>query len=393
MLELLKKNSASVGKAEWQELLIFTAELHERALHAPFFKLPFLWEELAPEEDDYILFGHWDSVHIAYDCLEFEPEHARNQLLNILALQGDCGFIPGHVYIYDRDIHWRQKLTSPPIWAYVMQIFLEKNQEDKIKERAYEALCKQLIWFEKERSIQEAGFYYLDILDNFCESGTEGSVRFNPIEGLARDFSCVDASSHLFLLYNMAANWGCNKLWAGKRDQLRTYIQTKLFNNDGKFFIDAWQKKVVLCFDGFWPLIVGAATHSQAQAVIENYLIKEDHFFTPHPLPSLSLSEEEYDSLTWRGPVRNSMTFWVAKACVRYGYPSVGKKLLERALDQTAKHFRSEGVIWECYDPMGFSASTLKTYWMGELCSPRKNYLGHNPLIAMAILWEKLNAS
>ena len=66
---------------------------------------------------------------------------------------------------------------------------------------------------------------------------------------------------------------------------------------------------------------------------------------------------------------------------------SVGKMYTALAFEREMQarsvnaHFRATGHLWECYPPDGSDVTALGT---------RPDHLGHNPLIAMATLWEKL---
>jgi hypothetical protein len=73
---------------------------------------------------------------------------------------------------------------------------------------------------------------------------------------------------------------------------------------------------------------------------------------------------------------------------VRYDHNDTARKLLEAALDATAKQFARTGTVWEFYDPRGGDPESLKRKPTGRNV-PCRDYLGHNPLFAMADLWRK----
>ena len=64
-------------------------------------------------------------------------------------------------------------------------------------------------------------------------------------------------------------------------------------------------------------------------------------------------------------------------------------KLVEAALDDTAEQFRRSGTIWEFYHPHGGRPEELKRKPQTGRNQPFGDYIGHNPLLAMARLWEK----
>ena len=82
------------------------------------------------------------------------------------------------------------------------------------------------------------------------------------------------------------------------------------------------------------------------------------------------------------------MTYWAFLGCVRYGRNDAARIILERALDETAGQCRETGKIWEFYHPHGGKPTEVKRkIKIGN--QPCPDYIGHNPLFAMALLWEK----
>ncbi len=69
----------------------------------------------------------------------------------------------------------------------------------------YEPLLKQIQWFENNRQASPKGFFYTDILYHFWESGVDEGVRFH--ETQTGPFACIDATSHVYALYDFAAQW------------------------------------------------------------------------------------------------------------------------------------------------------------------------------------------
>jgi len=402
MLESLRKETKNVGKNQWQAMLAYLVDLHERSLHPPTMQFPYSWESISADEQLQMVFGHWDTVHIALDTLEHEPTHAVNQLENLIALQQENGLIPGPVWIHDNTLSKSSGITFPPLWPVVVEDAYQRLHNPELLQKFIGPLLRQIGWFEGNRASPQGGFYYLDCLDSFWESGVQQGIRFDggPSCGETHEETgCVDASAHVWLLYDHAERWqavlkGGKNDWHKRREELRAFIQGELFSEETGFFHDHWSvssvKRRVRTFEGIWPVVVGVATAEQAKRVVWENLLDPRQFFTPHPIPSVALSEPGYSSVLWRGPTRNSMTYWAARGCLRYGWNQAAKSLLENALDGTAKIFQQTGKLWEFYPPQNESVSLLSRDVQGiEGVLP--DYLGHNPLIAMAVLWQKTN--
>jgi hypothetical protein len=82
------------------------------------------------------------------------------------------------------------------------------------------------------------------------------------------------------------------------------------------------------------------------------------------------------------------MTYWAARACARYGRDTAARQLIELALDATAAEFTRSGTLWEFYHPnLGEPAQLLRKPPAQKM--PNRDYVGHNPLFAMAELWRR----
>jgi len=142
-----------------------------------------------------------------------------------------------------------------------------------------------------------------------------------------------------------------------------------------------------------WPVFVGAASPEQARRVVEENLASPERFLTEHPISSVAISDPHFELRCWRGPAWNSMTLWAARACARYGYADAARLMLEKALDASAKQFKRTGTIWEFYHPLGGDPEAVARKPHTSYNTPCRDYLGHNPLMAMARMWEALDSS
>jgi putative isomerase len=80
-------------------------------------------------------------------------------------------------------------------------------------------------------------------------------------------------------------------------------------------------------------------------------------------------------------------TYWAARGAARYGRREQARALLEAALDDTAAQFQRTGTIWEFYSPLGGRPEDLKRKPQTKRNEPFSDYLGHNPMLAMARMW------
>lgn len=81
-------------KNEWKNVLDYVEKLELESKFPPKEPLPFPWMDIGPGYCYGPAFGHWDSVHIALDLLERDPEQAKNQISNLISVQWDNGMFP-----------------------------------------------------------------------------------------------------------------------------------------------------------------------------------------------------------------------------------------------------------------------------------------------------------
>lgn len=384
-------------KEAWQPVLAYVRKLHLESQFPPQGVLPYPWENIGPGYCYGPAFGHWDAVHIALDLMDENLEQARNQIDNLISLQQPDGMIPSIVWMRDEaPKDWAPNQTHPPVWIEAAEKIYQVEKDFQWLQKCAMALNRQIAWFEKARKAVDSGFYYTDIKNHLWESGVDEGVRFQDVpEG---EKSCVDASSHVYMMYTKAAQWDMelngkeDPELVAKRRTLGDYVRNHLYDEESGYFYDSWSVGCPecrhLCFEGLWPLIAGIATDRQARRIVENHLMNEKEFFLIHPVPTVSLSDPLYEKRMWRGPAWNSMTMWVALGCMRYGLFAAAQQLLEGALDQTARIYAQTGCIWEFYDSCGGTPGQVARKPHTEYNMPCRDYLGHNPLDYMARLWQ-----
>jgi glycogen debranching enzyme len=378
-------------------MLAYVAGLHERSVHPPRTPFPYPWEEIGPGYCYGPAFGHWDLVHAVLDTLPSEPEHARQQILNNLTAQQEDGLVPGSIWMRDNAARWSTTSGHPPVWPVAVQDYVEATGSDELIRQCYEPLLQQIRWFEDHRRATGPGFYYTDILDRTWESGIDEGVRFD--ETQPGTYACVDATSHVFLLYETSARWVASlaidaELYRERAQELRGFIQNELYDPGSGTFYDIWAARDPdqrhLTFEGMWPIVVGAATEDQANRVIDEHLLNPARFYSAHPICTVAHTEPGFELRMWRGPTWNSMTYWAARGCTRYDRQDAARRLLQRALDASAAQFEHTGTIWEFYHPHGGDPLELERKPHTQYNSPCPDYLGHNPLIAMARMYDAI---
>jgi glycogen debranching enzyme len=396
-------NAAQLGKSEWQPMLKYVAELHRKSTHPAIYPFDYEWEEIGPGYHYGPAFGHWDIIHQSLDVMNYLPQHALHQLLNNIKNQEPNGLIPGSIWMPGlpsgrTTVTWnKMDAGHPPVWVVAVQDYFDMTNDKSKLPDFFSALVRQITWFENSRKADGEGFYYNDILLKKWESGVDEGIRFDKTD--MGKWACIDATCHVYQLYHYAALWskemGVNSaFYSNRENELLKFIQNQLYATDDALFYDIWAIKDrslrSKAYENLWPLMVGAATKEQADKLIDLYILNPEIFLTGHPISSVGKNDPRFELRLWRGPAWNSMTYWVARGCLLYGRKDAAKILIEKALDDSARQFARTGTIWEFYHPAGGQPEQLARKPQTQRNMPCTEYLGHNPLIVMALMYDKI---
>lgn len=389
----------------WEPLLRHVHDLHRRSTHPAAYPFPYAWEEIGPGYCYGTAFGHWDIVHQVFDALVYDPEHARHQLYNTVYNQTRDGMVPGCLWLKGgRSGRTRAgwdttRKGHPPVWVAAVDDYVERTGERSLLPHMYAALVKQISWFERHRRAPEGGFFYEDIRTGKWESGVDEGVRFDDLDYCVR--ACIDATTHVYMLYNAARRWAAHlgeatHPYETREMELHAFINDSLYDERDRMYYDERairdpvHRHIVM--ENLWPLVAGAAPAGRAHRIIDTYVLSSTHFCTPHPIATVSAHDTKFELRMWRGPCWNSMTYWVARGCLQYGRKDAARLLLHNALDATAVQFDRTGKLWEFYHPFLGPQHELRRKPHTNDDRPCTGYLGHNPLLAMAGLHKTVCA-
>jgi len=398
----LIKGAGQTGKPGWRSMLIYVAELHRKSTHPAMYPFDYEWEEIGPGYTDGPAFGHVDITHQSLDVMNYYPEHALHQLLNNVKNQEPDGIIPGVISMPSwsskgDSASWKKNKGFPPLWVVAVQDYFDLTSDKSKLPVFFSALIRQITWFENCRKCTGEGFFYADILMGRWESGVDEGIRFDN-KSIANG-AFIDATCHVYQLYHYAALWAAelgvgSDFYRKREGELLKFIQNQLYSSDDAMFYDitAIKDRSLRCmaYENLWPLITGAATKEQADKLIDLYILNPSHFLTEHPISTVGTRDPRFELRMWRGPAWNSITYWVARGCLNYGRKDAAKILLGKALDDSARQFEITGNIWEFYHPFGGSPSEVQRKPQRKRNMPCIDYLGHNPLIAMAVMYDKI---
>jgi glycogen debranching enzyme len=400
MFENSKKRLSNSCNEKWLELLTATLDLCERSIRQPNeaieHNFPYPWLEIGPGYAYGPAFGHWDIVHATFNLLKDDPEEVIKQLENNFSLLCDDGRLIGAIFFRGNLKHCSDIVTHPPLWVFLADELYNLHGNKDFLRKCFVVIEKQIGWFERERKTEKGGFYYHDVFaQRKWECGVDESIRFKDIKPCVK--ACIDASSHVYALYDCAYRWSIvlsaeQKEYKEKRDKLGEFIRTELYNKDTGWFYDEFstesERKTIEAIDGAWPLVAGVCNQEMAKRIVNNLMSKK-LFFAEHPLSMVAPSSPRFKLQMWQGCSWNSFSFWFAYGMFKNGFYAECKELTEKILDATDKIYKSTGKIWEFYHPFGGSPLELARKPQNAQNTPCFDYVGHSPLVAIFNLYQE----
>ena len=113
--------------------------------------------------------------------------------------------------------------------------------------------------------------------------------------------------------------------------------------------IDVWT--------GFMTMWAGIATKEQAERMVRENLLREDLFWSPYGVRTLSPKEKMYrivetaNPSNWHGPIWGIANYMCFEGLVKYGYYEEATELAERTIRMLGQDIEQNGAMHEFYDP------------------------------------------
>ena len=325
-----------------------------------------------------------------------------NNLDNLYRLQRKDGYM-SMAYRMREEVEAFAGRINPPLFAWAEWDYFLTTGDDRRLVRVLPRLVRYFNWLEKNRR-RESGLYWFE---DPGSSGMDNSPRGGwPAAALAGsdichiDLACQQALSALHLV-NIAGHVGRQDLvdrFAGKHAKLARLINERHWSEKVGIYFDLFSRGKNHAFRhnflnhktlaAFWPMLSDVATDAQVNRLVQ-HLLNPDEFWTPHPLPTVSKDDPNYDPLGeyWLGGVWAPTNYMVARGLARRGRPEVARALAIRHLAAMCAVMKDPnyGGIWECYAPEYPYPATKEG---GRTARP--NFVGWSGLGPIAMLLEQI---
>jgi glycogen debranching enzyme len=172
----------------------------------------------------------------------------------------------------------------------------------------------------------------------------------------------VDMSCQMVIQYNnlaaMSDELGLHAKAAAFRAEARAIagrINRWCWNEADGFYYDVdngGRQFRVKTAGGFWPLVAGVASASQAERLVA-HLRDRSEFWRPFVFPTLAADDERYrgDGGYWLGAIWAPTNYVIIKGLERYGREDFATEATDRYLTAMAGVFQRTGTVWENYAP------------------------------------------
>lgn len=320
----------------------------------------------------------WDAVFQSSVLHYKDPYWAENLIRAVLAQQAESGLVP----------HWstpssRTEISQPPLLSWAsLRLYTWHGHHDFLEE-VYPKLAKLHHWFEQARTRPDG----LPFWKQPDESGMDNSPAFDEGTDAHVDLAgelLADAQSleHIARLLGHADDAAS---WRKTADRWRSRLDRMWDDGGGFFFPLKGEKRVpVFAIQGFIPLWDEKLSTERRRRLLAR-LQDPQEFWTPFPIPSVSLRSpqfmqpkwfantygspetgrraterlEDYTSVYWRGPVWVFSNAIVYEALRSAGEFTVANELGRRMVAMMMEAAKYGGMLWENFDPRTGQPSRL----------------------------------
>lgn len=261
---------------------------------------------------------------------------ALNNLDNLYSVQREDGYLCMAYYIETGEPCYESRI-NPPLLAWAeWQHFLISGDNSRF-ERVLPSLVKYYNWIKANRRRNNGLYWFEDSGSSGMDNSPRGVYFSTHLDGSDVsyiDLICQQALS-AYCISKIAANiqnYEIERQFIEEYKDLYTLINKHHWNEKTGFYYDLFTRhnkhlknnyvnhKTVA---GFWPIISGVADNYQVNKLIE-HLVNPDEFMTPHPVPTISKDDPNYNPLGgyWLGSVWAPTNYMIVKGLrqrKRYG--------------------------------------------------------------------------
>ena len=330
----------------------------------------------------------WDSCFHAIALIYIDLNQAKAELDTLMSAALTNGFIP-HIIFWEsekRDYFLSRNLVAtinpnfsstiqPPILAYAVERVYHATGDEAFLQRSLPVLVKYYRWLKENRDPDDDGL--LAIIQPE-EAGTDCSPKYDEILGLT-DLSnkgFIEALNKIYSSYELMRSDEIGMLNADvfhvedvlvnsiyalglqslarllgnsieslefRDDASKTMesLVNKCWDVDTEAFLDLNGLQEIpnrtVTISSLMPIILPDLSPDIVKRLVEKWIISEDHFWLPYPLPSVPASNSKFipgdpHGFIWRGPSWINTNWFITKGLKLHGYQELADDISAKSL-------------------------------------------------------------
>lgn len=330
----------------------------------------------------------WDSCFHAIALIHIDCNQAKAELDTLMSAALPNGFIP-HIIFWEsekRDDFLSKNLVArvnpnfsstiqPPILAYAVERVYQATGDEAFRERSLPVLVNYYKWLKENRDPDKDGL--LSIIQPE-EAGIDCSPKYDEIlkltdlsnqgfiEALNRIYSSYELirsdelsmlNSDVFHVEDVLVNsiyalslQSLARLLGDTNEALnilndasktRSSLVNKCWDANTEAFLDLNGLQEIpnrmVTISSLMPIILPDLSADIVKRLVERWIISEDHFWLPYPLPSVPASNSKFipgdpGGFIWRGPSWINTNWFITKGLKLHGYQELAEDIFARSL-------------------------------------------------------------
>ena len=330
----------------------------------------------------------WDSCFHAIALIHIDLNQAKAELDTLMSAALTNGFIP-HIIFWEsekRDYFLSRNLVAtinpnfsstiqPPILAYAVERVYHATGDEAFLQRSLPVLVKYYRWLKENRDPDDDGL--LAIIQPE-EAGTDCSPKYDEILGLT-DLSnkgFIEALNKIYSSYELIrsdetgmlnadvfhvedvlvnsiyalglqslarllGNWIESLEFRDDASKTMESLVNKCWDVDTEAFLDLNGLQEIpnrtVTISSLMPIILPDLSPDIVKRLVEKWIISEDHFWLPYPLPSVPASNSKFipgdpHGFIWRGPSWINTNWFITKGLKLHGYQELADDISAKSL-------------------------------------------------------------
>ncbi|MEG0498412.1 MAG: trehalase family glycosidase [Alistipes sp.] len=308
---------------------------------------------------------------------------------NFYVKQHPDGFICREIKADGADCFERYDPTStgPNLLPWVELMYFRQFGDMERLHKIFPALCGYAKWWRLNRTWPD-GTYWSSGWGTGMDNMPRVKPQYNPIYShghmvwLDTNLQQMLVDESLLQIGFYIERWQEIEDLEDEMKQLRSYVQTKLWDDQTGFLYDRYADGSLCTTKGigaYWALQTNVLDSQQLNRLVA-HLADSTEFNRPHRVPSLSADHPKYNPLGryWQGGVWPGTNYMVIDGLNRKGYTDEARQIAENHYDAVFKVWKNTGTFWEYYAPEKIEPGFMA----------RKNFVGWAGLPPIAVFIE-----